>query len=79
MGSKQKVSEYLKYKGFSPYSFEKKLGLSNGVLKSGKDFGVDKLKLIRDNYPDLNMQWLLFDEGESLMDEEIIRLDDIVS
>lgn len=74
MGSKKKILEYIDFKGISAYSFEKKLGLSNGSLKSGREFGVDKIKLIRDNYPDLNVNWLLFDEGEMLVNARFNEL-----
>ncbi|SOS48411.1 conserved hypothetical protein [Tenacibaculum dicentrarchi] len=79
MTSKEKILKYLDYKGFTAYQFQKKTGLSNGVLKSGKDFGVDKVKVIRDNYLDLSMDWLLFDEGEmvvsSVKEENTQKLD----
>ncbi|PKH50839.1 hypothetical protein CXF68_09135 [Tenacibaculum sp. Bg11-29] len=70
MTSKEKILKYLDFKGLTAYQFQKKTGLSNGVLKSGKDFGVDKVKTIRDNYLDLSMDWLLFDEGEMIVSTE---------
>jgi len=68
MGSKEKILQYIDYKGISIYKFEKIVGISNGSLKSGKDFGVDKIPLIRDNCPDLNMDWLIYDEGNMLLE-----------
>lgn len=70
MNSKKKILTYLDFKGISVYKFEKKTGLSNGSLKSGKEFGVDKMLKIRDNYPDLNMEWLIYDEGEMIVKKE---------
>lgn len=64
MSSKEKILQYLSIKGISIYRFEKDTGISNGSLKSGKEFGTSKLKNIRDKYPDINMDWLIYDEGE---------------
>lgn len=64
MNHKEKIAKYLDYKGINPNQFYKKCGFGNGFLNSGKYFGTDKLKIILDNYQDLNFEWLLFDEGE---------------
>lgn len=69
---KEKLQEYLEYKGFSKNSFYKKTGLSIGFLDSGKSFGLDKLKVIVDNYPDLNPDWLIFNEG-NMIDDQVGR------
>ncbi|MBL4709237.1 MAG: hypothetical protein JKY48_12450 [Flavobacteriales bacterium] len=42
--------------------------MSIGFLDSGKSFGLDKLKLIVDNYDDLSLDWLIFDEGEMIVE-----------
>lgn len=68
MTDKEKLQRYLEYKGLSKNSFYTKTGLSIGFLDSGKSFGLDKLKLIVDNYPDLNLDWMIFGEGEMLVD-----------
>ena len=69
MNTKEKILLYADFKGFSPYKMTKILGLPNGSLKSGKDFGADKIKLIRDKCLDLNMNWFLYDEGNMLLKE----------
>ena len=43
---------------------------SGGFLRSGKHIGSDKISIIKDNYPDLNMNWLLFDEGNMIIGNE---------
>ena len=70
MGTKEKLMRYADFKGFTAYKITKILGLPNGSLKSGKEFGADKIKLIRDNCHDLNMNWLLFDEGEMIVNHD---------
>lgn len=66
LSDKEKLQQYLEYKGFSKNSFYKKTGLSIGFLDSGKSFGLDKLKMIVDNYPDLSLNWMIFGEGEMI-------------
>lgn len=70
MTIKEKIIQYLEYKLVSKSNFYKKIGVSNSFLASGKTIGSDKLILIRDNYPDLNMNWLIFDDGEMLITKE---------
>jgi len=68
MTTKEKIIKYLKDKGISQDKFSRKCNLSSGFLRTGKHIGSEKLKIIRDNYPDLNMNWLLYDEGNMLLD-----------
>ena len=64
MTDKEKILQYLEYKGISKNKFYVKTGLSVGFLDKGNSLGLDKLKIIIDNYPDLNIDWLLHDRGE---------------
>lgn len=73
MGAKDKIRKYTDFKGITHYEFEKKAGLTNGVLKSGKHFRSDQLKQIRDNFPEINMNWLIFDEGEMILSPEKVN------
>lgn len=46
--------------------FEKNLNLPQGTIQraiNGTNMGIDKLKLIADFYPDLNMDWLIGGDG----------------
>lgn len=46
--------------------FEKNLNLPQGTIQraiNGTNMGIDKLKLIADYYPDLNMDWLIGGDG----------------
>ncbi len=67
MTHKEKILKYLEYKKIKPSAFYRTCKFSNGFLDSGKSFGTDKLAIILVNYLDLNVKWLLFDEGEMLL------------
>ena len=66
--SKEKIIKYLRYKGLSQDKFSRDCEVSSGFLRQGKSFSIDLLKIIRDKYPDLNMHWLLYNEGEMIID-----------
>ena len=59
ISDKEKITEYLDIKGISKNSFYKKTGFSVGFLDSGKSLGVDKLRIIIDNYPDFDSAKIL--------------------
>lgn len=73
MNTKEKILQYLDFKEISQGKFCRKIGVSNGFLSSGKHIGSEKLKAIRDNYVDLNMGWLIFDEGEMISNQNVIN------
>ncbi len=70
MTHKEKIQKYLELKGYSKNSFYQKTGFSVGFLDSGKSFGVDNLKVIIDNYHDLSLEWLIFDQGDMIQSPE---------
>lgn len=69
MTDKEKILHYLEYKGISKNKFYQKTGLSVGFLDSGSSLGVDKLKLIIDNYHDLNLEWF-FDDNSPMLHQD---------
>ena len=69
MSTNKKLLEYAEYKGLSQRKFTNSLNLSEGVLRKGKNIGSGYLKRIKEKYPDLNLHWLLFDEGEMILDQ----------
>ena len=69
MTDKQRILEYLKYKGISKNKFYVETGLSVGFLDSGKSLGVDKLRDILDIYHDLNPDWFFTGNAPMLMSE----------
>lgn len=48
-------------------AFEKSIGVANGYVNSiSKSIGIDKISLILEKYPNLNIEWLLTGRGEML-------------
>lgn len=62
--------------------FEKKCGFSTGVIhraiKNGTNIGIDKLEIIHEFYPELNMDWLISGEGEMLDGPQNVKNDPLV-
>lgn len=69
MTEKEKIKQYLDYKGISKNKFYTETGFSVGFLDSGKSLGADKVKIIINTYPDLNINWLILDEGPMIKQE----------
>ena len=66
--AKQRLIEYLKYKGIGQNKFEKMAGISNGYISNLKSApGTGVLTKIFLAAPDLNKVWLLTGEGEMLV------------
>lgn len=70
MDIKQRIQDFIKYKGISVKKFEELCKLSNGYISSmRKGFGADKLSNVLNVFPELNREWLLYGEGEMLRAE----------
>lgn len=68
---KSRLLEYLRSKKISQTEFTRALGVSPtyvGAMRKGMP--ASKLKKITELYPDLNRDWLLYGEGEMLINEE---------
>jgi len=63
MTDKDKILKYLEYKRISKNKFYQKTGFSVGFLDSGNSLGVDKLKIVIDNYHDLNLEWFFNEDA----------------
>lgn len=70
MTDKEKIKKYLDSKGISKNKFYNQTGLSIGFLDSGKSVGLDKVRIIINAYPDLNIQWLLTGSGDMIKAKE---------
>lgn len=67
MSVKDRLIDFLKYKGLSQSKFEKSIGASNGYINSmRKGIGAERLEQVRREYPDLNIDWLLSGNGNML-------------
>lgn len=68
---KERLKEFIDYKGISIYSFEKKCKLSTGYIGNmRKSLSPEKLMNIAHIFPELNRDWLLYGEGEMLKGED---------
>lgn len=67
-GIKERLKEFIWYKGLRVSHFEKMCGLSNGYVASiTKGMGAEKMQMILDKFPELSKKWLLKGEGEMLI------------
>ena len=66
MSDKERIKQYLEYKGISKNKFYSQTGLSVGFLDSGSSLGVDKARIIINKYPDISLNWLVMGKGEML-------------
>lgn len=81
MELKDRINQYLDFKGIKRVVFERNSGLSNGYTRNIKDnIGPEKLEGILEAYPDINKIWLLTGEGKMInsvsSDSEIASSDD---
>ncbi|MCF6349921.1 MAG: hypothetical protein L3J23_02690 [Flavobacteriaceae bacterium] len=70
MTAKEKIIKYLKIKKISQDKFSRTCDISSGFLRQGKSFKIDLVTKIRENYPDLNLNYILFNEGDLVAEEE---------
>lgn len=67
MEVKDRVYEFVKFKGITMRKFEEICGLSSGYVSSMRhNFGKDKLANVLTQFPELSREWLLFGDGEML-------------
>lgn len=64
---KQRLIQFIKYKGISQRKFENMINVSNGFINNiSKSIGAEKLYRIQSIFPELNDAWLLTGEGNML-------------
>lgn len=75
MNVKERLKKFIKSQNLKISDFEKSINASNGYINSiSKGIGVDKLELIIENYPILNIEWLLTGNGSMLKDIPSVSL-----
>lgn len=70
MTHKEKIVQFSKHKGLSKADFCRKCGFSISYLDSKGSITSNNLGGILKNFRDLNLNWLLFDEGEMIKNAE---------
>lgn len=68
---KERLIQFIEYKGFNPHSFEKKCGLATSYVANMRNsLQPEKMMSIAQNFPDLNFDWLLLGRGSMLYDSQ---------
>ncbi len=70
MNAKERILQFVDFKGISKREFYLNTGLSNGFLDKVFNIGSDKLEIILSKYPEINPAWLLTGKGIMLLDFE---------
>lgn len=71
MTVKDRIQQYIEYKGISVYRLEASAELSKGYWAKTKSISADVVMKISRIYPDLSTEWLLRGEGQMIKDKEI--------
>lgn len=73
---KNRLIEYLEYKGVNKSEFGRRIGVSSAFITSmRKSIQPDKVRSIKSEFPDLNTEWLLTGEGKMLKDANEDEID----
>lgn len=68
---KGRLYSYIEHKGITVRDFERGASLSNGYVSSiRKSIGANSLDKILEQYTDINRDWLLYGEGEMLVEDK---------
>jgi hypothetical protein len=63
---RERIIQFIDYKGISKYKFYQDTGFSNGFLDKEGAIGSDKCEKISYVYPDINLEWLITGNGEMI-------------
>lgn len=76
--AKQRLMEFIAYKGISQGKFERLCEMSNGYLNNlKKTLGAEKLQNVIRAFPELNTEWLLYGKGDMIKSPSVINGGDI--
>lgn len=67
---KQRILQYIDYKGVSKYKFYKESGITRGILDQSTGLSEDTLVKFLDYAREISYKWLLFGTGEMLYDQD---------
>lgn len=70
MTTKERIIQYLNYKGISPTKAEVMLNWGKGSLTKSSSMSTDKLEELLLLFNDLSAEWLLRGEGEMFKSKE---------
>ncbi len=65
-----RIKEFLGKEKITKNKFYTKTGISNGYLDKVKSIGSDKIEIIINTFPELNLYWLISGEGQMIVSNE---------
>ena len=71
---KERILQYLDFKGITKYDFYQKTGVSNGVLSQKSGMSEENTLRFLSYYDDVNAEWLLIGIGEMLKTKNVENL-----
>jgi hypothetical protein len=78
---KERIVQYLEYKGINRATFYKESGIANGVFSQSNGISEDNLLKFLNICSDINADWLLFGRGEMEQKEnqqiQVVPVDNI--
>tara|TARA_R110002126_G_scaffold110951_2_gene248689 strand:- start:1013 stop:1405 length:393 start_codon:yes stop_codon:yes gene_type:complete len=69
----EKLVEFAEFKGLTQYKFCKESGISDGALRGSRSVGVESLAKIKEKYPQLNLDWIMFNKGPMLLGGDVLK------
>lgn len=65
MNVKSRLKKFVESQKITISDFEKSINVSNGYVNSiSKNIGIDKICMLLENYPNVNLEWLFTGKGE---------------
>ena len=61
---RDRIKLFLRHLDIGQNNFEAKVGWSNGYINNTKSISADKLNQVLNEYPQLNVNWLITGKGE---------------
>lgn len=68
---KERIKQFVEQTDMSMRKFEQLSGLSNGFVKNANSIGSAAVEKIHRAFPELSMEWLLFNEGDMLITDAV--------
>ena len=72
MSVKDRIKAFCKAEKSTVSAFETAIGVANGYVNAiSKSIGIDKIEIILERFPNLNIEWLLTGNGNMYKDDEM--------
>jgi len=63
---KERIIQFIEYKGLSKNKFYIETGISNGTLDKKTGISTDTIEKLYSSFPEINLEWLLTGKGEMI-------------